>query len=150
MFLVFCSSITYKHYFISREFIGISAQTKNPSATTNTGSITRGNWNHRRIRKNFKFVGDARHLGLGLGLEATFQSEAKKSSKEAIDNFSKTAESGMRILGIDIQPSKSNTSSFSTSKSDVKFDSDNGKISICPESDLNPIVLGILGSKIRL
>lgn len=42
----------------------------------------------------------------------------------------------MRILGIDIQPSKSNTSSFSTSKSDVKFDSDNGKISICPESDL--------------
>ncbi|KAF3057960.1 hypothetical protein GL218_05876 [Daldinia childiae] len=109
--------------------------------------ITRGNWDHPNIRKNFKFVSDtpaeedyvvptAMLIGYGVGLEATFQSEAKKSAKDAIDHFSKTAESGMRILGINIQPSKSNMSSSSTSKSDVKFDSENGKISISPENNL--------------
>ncbi|KAI8959864.1 hypothetical protein F5Y11DRAFT_350073 [Daldinia sp. FL1419] len=123
--------------------------------------ITRGNWDHPNIRKNFKFVADAPAeedyvvptamlIGYGVGLEASFQGDTKQSTKEAIEHFSKKTESGIRILGIEVQPSKSNTSSSSTSKNDVTFDAENGKISISPENNLNPVVLGILGTRMRL
>ncbi|KAF4981200.1 hypothetical protein FDECE_17730 [Fusarium decemcellulare] len=123
--------------------------------------VIRGNWDYPNLRKNFKFVNGAPVasdyitpkailVGYGVGLEATFKDEAKNEASEAINHFKQNNDSGLNILGFQIRGSNSSTESSSTSKSDVKFDSDNGKISIDPEANLVPVVLGVIGSKIQL
>lgn len=109
--------------------------------------IARGNWDHPNLRGNFSFlpgvpavgnfvVPTTILVGYGVGLDASFRGDAKDQVKESLNHFSESKEAGLNILGFQIHGKKSSITSESTARESVKFDSNEGSISISPEKNL--------------